>query len=216
MRGPVLACGRIAGALPFEGVEVEHLPERPGRAEVDPLLGPELLVVAGTDADLAAVTLRLLRKELLGATEVGFVPTDPGSAVARRWALPTDPRTALDLALNGAARPVPLVRDDAGGVLVGRGELAPVRGVVYCDEHLALRGEARSIVVEPDRGDGPGLEVTVTRGRLLRRRERFRCRAVQFGCRPVTPESDGVPYPRAMERWTWYRHTEDVLLIRPA
>ncbi|WP_199429309.1 hypothetical protein [Qaidamihabitans albus] len=214
MRGPVLACGQIATALPLDGLRVEALPARPGRKDVDPLLGPEL-VVAGTDADLAAVVLRLLRTERLAVTSVGFVPTDADSPFARRWGLPADPRQALKLALTGTARPVPLIRDDAGGVLLGRGSLAPVSGVVYCDDQLVLRGRTRSIEVEPDRGEGAGLVVSLARGRLLNRRKSFAGRAVQFGCVPVTPVLDGVPYPRAMERWTWYRHTEDLLLTRP-
>lgn len=217
MRGPVLACGQVAAALPFGDLRVEELPSRPGKDHVDALLDPGIaeITVAGTDADLAAVALRLLRKERLDSTAVGFVPTDTESVVARRWGLPTDPGAAVELVSTGTAAPVPLVRDDAGGALVGRGSLAPVRGVVYCDDQLVLRGEARSIEVEPDRGDSDGLVVSVTRGRLLKRRERYVGRAVQFGCAPVAPLSDGVPHPRAMERWTWYRHTADLRLIRP-
>jgi hypothetical protein len=214
--GLVLACGNAADSLTGVGptrtdVKIEKLPARPGKQDVDPLLG-EAVVVAGTDADLAAVVLRLLRKDLLPATTVGFVPTDRKSAVAELWGLPTDPAKALDLALNGEDRPVPLVRDDVGGVLVGRGVIAPVRGIGYCDDTVALRGDARSLEVHA----GPaGLVVTVTRGRLRRRRTIYEGRAFQLGCDPVVPVSDGVPHPRSMERWTWYRHTQDLRLVRP-
>lgn len=212
VRGLVLACGDAATRLPgVDGVTVERLPSRPGKGDVDPLLAPAL-VVAGTDTDLAAVVLRLLRKDAVATTTVGYVPSDPDSAVAALWGLPTDPATALRLALTGAERPVPLVRDDAGGVLVGRGVISPVRGIAYCDDTVALRGLARSIEVHAGEDS---LVVTVTRGRLLRRRHTFRSRAFQLGCEPVVPVSDGVPYPRPMTRWTWYRHTEDLRLVRP-
>lgn len=210
--GLVLACGNAADSLKGDAdVRIEPVPERPGKKEVDPLLEPAL-VVAGTDADLAAVVLRLLRKDLLASTTVGFVPTERDSAFAALWGLPTDPATALELAVTGEDRPVPLVRDDAGGVLVARGVIPGVRGVGYCDDTVALRGEARSLEVRP----GPeGLVVTVTQGRFRRRRTTFSGRAFQLGCDPVVPVSDGVPYPRSMERWTWYRHTQDLRLVRP-
>ena len=223
MGGLVLACGDAIESLPdvasvASDVTLEELPPRPGKREVDPLLARDesterTVVVAGTDADLAAVALRLLRKDLLASTVVGFVPTDPRSGVAALWSLPTEPAAALRLALTGAENPVPLIRDDVGGVLVGRGVIAPVRGIGYCDDTVALRGEARSLEVHA----GPaGLVVTVTRGRFRRRRTTHEGRAFQLGCDPVTPVSDGVPYARPMERWTWYRHTQDLRLVRPA
>ncbi|WP_369973637.1 hypothetical protein [Prauserella sp. PE36] len=212
MRGLVLVCGRAGEWFTApEGVRTEALPARPGKAEVDPLLASELVVV-GSDADLAAVVLRLLRKEKLDTTTVGYVPADADSAVAAQWGLPTDRRRALDVALTGFDRPVPLIRDDAGGVLLGKGVVRNPRGVAYCDDTVALRGEAGSIVVRPDL-DGPGLVATVTRGRLIKRRQRFPGRAFQLGGAPSVPVSDGVPYPRPMERWTWYRHTHDLRLV---
>jgi hypothetical protein len=223
MGGLVLACGDAIESLPdvasvANDVAVEKLPSRPGKQEVDPLLGrnessDRTIVVAGTDADLAAVALRLMRKDLLTSTVVGFVPSDPRSDFAALWGLPTDPAAALRLALTGTENPVPLIRDDVGGVLVGRGVIAPVRGIGYCDNTVALRGDARSVEVHP----GPaGLVVTVTRGRFRRRRMTYEGRAFQLGCDPVVPVSDGVPYVRSMERWTWYRHTQDLRLVRPA
>ena len=40
-------------------------------------------------------------------------------------------------------------------------------------------------------------------------------RAVQLGCEPATVVLDGVPHPRPVRRWAWYRHTDDWLLVRP-
>jgi hypothetical protein len=216
VRGLVLACGGVsAGSAEADGVRVVRVPARPGKADIDPFLGEsDRFVVAGTDADLAAVVLRLLRKEQLPGVSVGFVPSSPRSAFAGIWALPTDPADALRLALHGDVDPVPLIRDDSGGVLVGRGRIGPVDGVAYCDERVALRGVAKVIEVEPDGSGGPGLSVRVVRGSLVKRAETFATRAFQLGCDPVQPASDGVVFPRAVEKWTWYRHTEDLRLVR--
>ncbi|MFC4005483.1 hypothetical protein ACFS2C_25220 [Prauserella oleivorans] len=215
MRGLVLVCGRAELRSPLpDGVRAQAVPARPGKGDVDPLLAPDLVVV-GTDADLAAVVLRLLRKNLLDTTSVGYVPAEAGSAVAGLWGLPTAPERALELALSGDARPVPLIRDDAGGVLLGRGVVRDPRGVAYCDDTEALRGQAASIVVQPDPDGGAGLRATVTHGRVLKRRRAFAGRAFQLGGAEVVPESDGVPYPRPIRRWTWYRHTHDLRLVLP-
>ncbi|MDQ4119442.1 MAG: hypothetical protein M3235_21150, partial [Actinomycetota bacterium] len=55
---------------------------QPGRDELDPVLAdpPSRLVVHGTDADLAAVLVRVMRRELLGAVEVAFVPSGTSAA----------------------------------------------------------------------------------------------------------------------------------------
>ena len=107
------------------------MPARPGRADVDPLLaGPvRRLVVAGTDADLAAVLVRLLRRDRLDV-ELAYIPADHRSAAARLWGLPRGP-AGVELARTGVARPAPLVRDDTGGVLVGRGEIRGAPGSVH-------------------------------------------------------------------------------------
>ncbi|MGH3570193.1 MAG: hypothetical protein ACRDRH_30140 [Pseudonocardia sp.] len=210
---------------PVAGRTTVALPARPGRADIDPVLldlAPRRVVVAGTDAVLAAVLLRLLRTDRL-ATEVAYVPMSRSSSAAAVWGLPRG-RATMELAFDGAAVPVPLVRDDNGGVLVGRGELRDLRGECYCDNVLVLRGAARRLVVAPGpdgiaaragRGgrlpDGrvrPVPQVTSGRGSAVGR-------AVQVGCLPVTVVSDGVAHPRAVERWTWYRHTADWLLVRP-
>lgn len=221
MRGQVLLCGASAPALPeVDGLTVHKVGDRPGKGEVDPLLAAGevrddgLLVVAGTDADLAAVALRLVRKEKLTSTRVGFVPSDPSSDVAALWGLPTDPVRALALAVHGEVDPVPLIRDDNGGVLVGRGVLGPLRGVAYCDDQIALRGTARSVEISPDREGGPGLTVRVVRGLVFKRPVFHAGRAFQIGCLPSRPTSDGVPFDRAVTRWTWYRHTDDLRLVR--
>lgn len=175
--------------------------------------GADRITVEGDDAALAAEVKRLLRADLLANTEVAFVPTG-GSVVAQLWGLPTDTAQARDLATTGEARPVPLLRDDVGGVLVGRGVLAEVNGVGYCDDECVLRGPARVVEVQPDAEHG--LLVRVVRGKLRRRESTARGRAFQYGGeQPITPELDGIRRERPIARWTWYRHTEDLRLVRP-
>ncbi|MBO0878337.1 MAG: hypothetical protein J2P19_33625 [Pseudonocardia sp.] len=197
-------------------VVVREVGARPGRAELDPLLAevaPSRVVVAGTDGDLAAVVLRLLRTERLAATEVAFLPASPASAVAVTWGLPTAPLEAATLAVHGEPDRVPLIRDDAGGVLLGRGEVRPARGVVYCDDELVLRGQANRLEVIPV---APvGVDVRAVRVGLLGRKVRAAMgRAVQIGCLSATVLSDGEPHPRPVTRWTWYKHTEDLRMVR--
>jgi hypothetical protein len=214
----VLACGDTPA-----GVEdAVRVGRRPGKDEVDPLLDAldgRRLVVAGTDADLAAVALRLLRTERLGTVTVGVLPT-PESALAEAYGLPMAPDQALRLALQGDPDPVPLIRDDTGGVLVGRGLLVGLRGVAYCDDDRVLRGTAARLEVTPDPGASPdtsvnGLVVRVTSAGLFRRGvTESTGRAVQIGCAPTRPISDGVEHDRSVTRWTWYRHTEDLRLVR--
>ncbi len=219
------------------------MPARPGRADVDPLLaGPvRRLVVAGTDADLAAVLVRLLRRDRLDV-ELAYVPTDRRSAAARLWGLPHG-SGAVELARTGVARPAPLVRDDTGGVLVGRGEIrgatGSVHGEAYCDGSLVLRGSARRLMVTPwvdaaassggiAEPTPAGVAVRASRGGALpdgrprpvsptARAGRGAAvgRAVQVGCLPATVVHDGAAHPRPVTRWVWYRHVADWLLVRP-
>ncbi|WP_291409421.1 hypothetical protein [Actinophytocola sp.] len=167
------------------------------------------VVVHGGDADLSAIVLRLLRIERLDVA-IGYVPVDPGSPAAKLWRLAKD---TVDAALDGSESRVPLVRDDAGGVLLGLGVLAPVRGTVYCDDDVPLRGPAERVEVRPD--PVLGLEVRVVRKGLLRNKtSTLTGRAMQYGGDPVSPVRDGVTHQRPLRRWTWYRHTDDLRVVR--
>lgn len=217
--------GRDARRTPdLPGIPEVALPVRPGRDDVDPVLAahdPRRLLVAGTDADLAAVLVRLLRTERLDI-EVAYLPSGR-SVVAAVWGLPGS--AAASLALHGLATPVPLVRDDAGGVLVGRAEVRDLTGECYCDDVLVLRGAARRLVVAPTRGGIavragrtgrlPGGRVRAVAPTAVRGRGSAVGRAVQVGGRPMTVVSDGVAHPRQVPRWSWYRHTADWLLVQP-
>lgn len=194
------------------GSSVHEIPATPGKSDVDPLLKSVTdghVVVHGSDADLAAIVLRLLRTDRLDVA-LGYVPADPRSPVTKLWRLPKD---TVDAALAGSASRVPLVRDDAGGVLLGLGVLAPVRGTVYCDDDIPLRGPAERVEVRPD--PALGLEVRIVRKGLLRNRtSTLTGRAMQFGGDPVGPVRDGVAHSRSLRRWTWYRHTDDLRVLR--
>lgn|GEM_PF-1403210 len=193
-------------------LDVHFVGRRPGK-QIDPLLAGRVLVV-GDDADLAAVALRLLRKDLLGSVEIAYASPGRRTPVTDLWDLPLGP-DAVRLAHTSEVDLVPLVRDDVGGVLVGVGYLGPVSGTVYVDERRVLRGAAHRLRVEPDREKG--LAVTVTRRRFIgigRRPTTTLGRAVQIGTVPSTVVRDGIPYPRPMDRWTFYKHTEPLRLVR--
>jgi len=214
VRGIVLACGNTQSPMIAQRDDVRVVPARPGKDDVDQHLDAERLVVVGTDADLAAVALRLLRKEKLGSVALGYVPV-ADSSVAALWGLSTDPARALDVALNGDVDPVPLVRDDVGGVLMGLGVLSPVRGVGYSDADNVLRGQASRIECTPDPEGGLGLQIRIVNKRLFGSKVRVsRPRAFQLGCLPTTAVLDGHKHPRPVDKWTWYRHTEDLRLVR--
>ena len=209
---------------PPVGVPTVSVPARPGRGDVDPVLAdldPHRIVVVGTDADLAAVLLRLLRTERLDV-EVAYVP-DGRSDVAAIWRLPSGDR-AVELAVHGTAAPTPLVRDDTGGVLAGRGEVHAFTGECWCDDTLVLRGPTPRLVAAVT---ADGIAVRAGRGNALpdgrkrpvppfgQGRGSSVGRAVQVGGPSLAVTADGVEHPRPLERRTWYRHTEDWRLVRP-
>ena len=222
----VMTCGDSARArwvprLTAHDTPRHDLPDLPARADVDPVVAdiPDggRLAVAGDDAALAAVLVRLLRRERLDVA-LALLPA-PDSAAAAAWGVPTDPAAAVALARDGVAHPSPLVRDDHGGLVAGRHATGPFHGEVYCDEHLVARGDAESLVVVPD--PGGGVTVTVTGPRRLAGLRAGHVttlsgRAVQLGCRPPVPViRDGVPGDRPVARRSWYRHTQDWLLVSP-
>ncbi|WP_224387620.1 hypothetical protein [Pseudonocardia sp. ICBG1293] len=180
---------------------------RPGKTEIDGLLPVPRLIVHGDDADLAAVVLRLLRRDAL-ATEVAYLPVSRRSRAAANWGLPTRFDDAVALARTGTAREMPLVRDDNGGVLAGRGEIPDLYGEAYCDATRVLHGRVPALVVDA----GPdGVHVRAGRGVTG-----ATGRAIQIGTTGATPVRDGVAHPREIKRWAWYRHTEPWRPVLPA
>ncbi len=190
---------------------VHWVGRRPGR-EIDHLLSGRILVI-GDDADLAAVASRLQRRELLADVVVAYAPVRL-TAVAELWSLPVGAR-AVPLAQHGDPDLVPLLRDDNGGVLVGEATIGPLRGPVYIDEFRLLNGSARGLIVQPD--PAKGLTVTLIHrrfGMLGRRSITHQGRAVQIGTTPARLIADGRERDREVERWTYYKHTEPMRLVR--
>jgi hypothetical protein len=195
------------------GAPVHRVGPRPGK-QIDPLLDGRILVV-GDDADLAAVGVRLLRTDRFAGVEIGYAPRT-ATPVTRLWSLPVGGAATAAMTV-AEATPVPFVRDDVGGVLMGLGTVSPVLGTVYVDEHRVLSGPASSVRVRPD--PSRGLAVTVTGPRRLGvlpgRSVTTMGRAVQIGTHhaPATVVRDGLPYRRPMETWIFYKHTEPLLLV---
>jgi hypothetical protein len=96
---------------------------------------------------------------------------------------------------------------------MGRGELRPIRGVVWCDDQLVLRGQASRLEVTPCAPDGVSVRAARV-GTLGLRSASAVGRAVQVGCLSATVVCDGVVQERPATRWTWYRHTEPLRLVR--
>jgi len=202
----------MAAELARRGLDISFVGRRPGK-EIDPLLTGRVIVI-GDDADLAAVVLRLLRKELLDSVTIGYLTPGP-TPFALLWGLPVGV-DALATAAAERVREVPIVRDDVGGVLVGSAELAPVDGTVYVDERRVLQGAVRRIRVRPDTEQG--VVVTIEQRRFLglgHTSQEFAGRAASIGSAGMSVTSDGVEYRRSMDRWTFYRHQHPLRLLRP-
>lgn len=210
---------------------LHHVPAPPPRQELDRALdktGGGLLVVAGGDDALNAVVQRLLRRGQLGEVPTAFVPVGTsaggsasgpagGSAVCRAAGLPEDTDSAARVAVTGQPRLRGLVRDDHGGVLLGRAALTPWEGDrfgarAYVDDTAVADGVIRELAVHPAQGC---LAVTVARGRL-RRTVRERGRAVTVSCAQARLTVDGATHPRPQSRRTWWYEPDRWRLVVPA
>lgn len=105
----------LAAAGPVQVVETST-PEELDRA-LDSLDG-RTLVVAGGDGSLHVVVARLHARHALPDTRLALVPLGTGNDLARALDLPLDPARAAEVVLAGAPRPLDLLLDDAGGVVV--------------------------------------------------------------------------------------------------
>ncbi|MFT3660210.1 MAG: hypothetical protein QM809_02090 [Gordonia sp. (in: high G+C Gram-positive bacteria)] len=160
----------------------------------------------------------LMRHERLDV-EVAYV-APRATRATRNYGLPHG-AAARVLAEDGAAQTLPLIRDDAGTVLVGYarhlgrpgedGKPTTLHGETYVDSERLFDGDVRGIVIEPI-PDLPGV-----RGR----RERLlpggwlTGRAVQTGGIDLVVEREGVLTPRVVKRSCYYRHHLDWKLVRP-
>ena len=165
------------------------------------------------DAVAAAVLARLMIAERLDV-EVAYV-APVATPATRRYGLPHGP-AADTLAQSGNARAVPLIRDDAATVLLGRARQlgeggAKLHGESYVDNERLFTGDVRGVVIEP-LPEAPGVRARLDHP-LRRRWETGR--AAQTGGTNLVVEREGVLTDRVVKRSTFYRHHVDLLLVLP-
>ncbi|MCA2271370.1 peptidase M50, partial [Mycobacterium avium] len=146
----VLQFGRRRDYRPLRGMPTHRVA---GDTDVDAAIGPyRRLIVLGGDAELALVLTRLLRAERLDV-EVAYVPRRRTRAT-RNYRLPTGFRAARRAA-RGAARRVPLIRDETGSAIVGRACWAApggqrwLHGEAVVDDTTLFDGDVTAVWIEP-------------------------------------------------------------------
>lgn len=75
-------------------------------------------VVLGGDGSLHCLVAALARRGELGSRTVGLVPLGTGNDLARALGVPLDPVEAARVAATGEPRPLDLLRDEDGGIVV--------------------------------------------------------------------------------------------------
>ena len=202
---------------PPPGAEAAALSRAVAAAIADP--GVSRLIVtppadsAAADLFLSQVVGVLMRHERLDV-EVAYAAPAATRATSR-YGLPHGP-AAEQLATTGRARAVPLIRDDAATVLLGRARQlgeggAKLHGETYVDNTRLFLGETRGIIVEP-LPEAPGVRARLDHP--LRRRWHTG-RAAQTGGTNLVVEREGVLTDRTVKRSTFYRHHIDLLLVLP-
>jgi diacylglycerol kinase (ATP) len=171
-------------------------------AELDDILdrlGGRRLVVAGGDGSLHGVVAALNRRNELKQAVLGLIPLGTGNDFARAVGLPLDPEAAARAVLAGSVRPIDLVFDDVGNVVVnnirvGLGAEASRQasrwklrlgriGYVVGAVHAALRPPAVRLLIVVDEEvltdvDRPVLDISIGNG------------ATVGGGVPVNPAAD--------------------------
>ncbi|MEB4208461.1 peptidase M50 [Mycobacterium sp. 94-17] len=210
----VLAFGGRRVPRPLTDLAVVRVDDAGDPAALDAAVGAfRRLVVLGGDAELAAVLTRLLRAERLDV-EVAYAPRRRTRATGI-YRLPAGFRAARRATL-GAARRVPLIRDETGSVVVGRAGWVPadgartIRGEAVVDDTTLFDGDAPGVWIEPTPA-APGLRAAVA-GRF--RRRWVAGRAAQLGSTGVAVLRDGVPAARPARRCAFYRNIEGWLSVR--
>ena len=178
----------------------------PAREDVAPAAQAEALLVRGPVPALAAVLTTLWKAGRTADVPVSWEPAGDGASTALARALGIG---------TGSERELGLVRDDHGGVLLHHGRLEAAgndrrrplaRRLGAQAPHDAVNiadGQITRIDVRPDWRVVDTLDVTVMTW-PLRPGRRTSGRAVQIASDPARVVRDGVPYPRSVDRWTWY------------
>ena len=155
--------------------------------------GSRHIVVAGGDGSLHAVIAALYRRHDLKGTVVGLLPLGTGNDFARGTGIPLDIAEAAKVVLRNRPRPMDLVVDEVGevvvnGVHVGAGAEASRRGATFKERFgrigypigaalTALKPPMVRVRVEVDGEvvqdlDRPVLQVAVGQRLVGRRRHR--------------------------------------------
>ncbi|MEE2032945.1 hypothetical protein [Rhodococcus chondri] len=216
----MLRCGDVPLPLALTPVTALSASAMPGKDDFDEVLAhaesiedPRLIVV-GDDAAFAATLTRLMRTERLDI-ELAYVP-EQRTPATEAYGLRTGSKAAT-IALQGEAKPIPLIRDDAGIALVGRalvcGEEGALVGEAYVDDTRLFSGTVPGIRIEPTPAL-PGLRAAVDRPRWFGGYKWLAGRAVQLGSPAAVLTRDSVPGPRAVKRSTFYRHDKKWMLVR--
>lgn len=185
----------------------EELLEKLPRGGVEPRV-----VVIGGDAALAAVLTHLLRHERLDV-ELAYVP-ETRTPACKIYRLDHGSKAAKH-AMEGTARPTPLIRDDLGVALVGLALLTgpegeKLTGETYVDQQLLFSGVANGVEICPT-ATAPGLQAARIGGF---RRKWAKGRAAQTGAVSARLVRDGILERKTLKRSTFYRDVNDWLLVR--
>ena len=105
----------LAGAGPVEVVETATPDELDAALDA---CGDRQLVIAGGDGSLHLAVSRLDARGELAHRTIALVPLGTGNDLARAVGLPLEAADAARVVLTGQARPIDLLRDDAGGLVV--------------------------------------------------------------------------------------------------
>jgi hypothetical protein len=162
-------------------------------------------LVRGPVHALSAVLTVLLKAGRTAAVPVAWEPAADRDSTG----------LARDLGIGvGQPRDLTLVRDDHGGVLLhhgrieaagdGRRSLSRRLGLqAHHDDIKVADGEVTRLDVRPDWRAVDTIGVTVMT-QPLRPTQRTSGRALQVASDPARIVRDGVPFPRPVNRWTWY------------
>ncbi|HEX2075120.1 MAG TPA: hypothetical protein VHF92_15155 [Geodermatophilus sp.] len=189
----------------------------PAREDVAAAPDADSVLVRGPVPALAAVLAALNRAGRTAAVPVAWEPADDTASVGLARALGVG---------SGSERELSLVRDDHGGVLLHHGRLEaagdePRRALgrrlgaqAHHDDVKVADGPITRIDVRPDWQAVDTIRVVVMT-LPLRPTRRSTGRALQVACDPARVIRDGVPYPRPVQRWTWYADDRVRWRLRP-
>ena len=177
------------------------------------------IVLALNTATLVPLLHRMMRRGELLTTETALLAPLPSSLVAQ--GMPPGLVDAARLAVEGVARPVGVLKDDSGGVLVDAAVMTPwpdpardgsraaIRSTMwlraYVDDTPVCDGQARSLTVTRVRRDLLRVQASEPSGRFGRARgATVEGRALQLACDEARIVSDGIARAGPRSKRTWW------------